>query len=70
MLQNHAGQSPILIGVPYPVVYEIPARNYMGSRPRPIPKFERQQPMASTDYLDYPDTVSDDVFEGPAWMTQ
>ena len=70
MLQNRAGQTPILIGIPYPVVYEIPARNYMGSRPRPIPKFERQQPMASTDYLDYPNTVSDDVFEGPAWMTQ
>ena len=70
MLQNHAGQMPILIGIPYPVVYEIPVRN---SRPPilPIPKFERdQKPMANFDYQDYPDIVSDDVFEGPAWMKQ
>ena len=31
MIQDHAGQSPILIGIPYPVVYEVPMRR----RPRP-----------------------------------
>ena len=67
MLQNHAGQMPILIGIPYPVVYEIPVRNY---RPRPMPPIPRQEPMANLDYQDYPDIVSDDVFEGPAWMKQ
>ena len=33
MIQDHAGQSPILIGIPYPVVYEVPMRR----RPRPRP---------------------------------
>ena len=58
MLQNHAGQTPILIGIPYPVVYEIPARRYY----RKSVGGHQQSP----DYQDYVENT--DTFEGPAWM--
>ena len=37
LLQKYDGSKPLLIGVPYPVVYEIPARRYQ-PRPRPPPR--------------------------------
>ena len=68
MIQDHAGQTPILIGIPYPVVYEVPMRR----PPRPIPyrePFPMQGPPRPIQVSEPLDTDDGNFeFEGPSWM--
>ena len=84
MIQDHAGQSPILIGIPYPVVYEVPMRR----RPRPYHGWKQiEQPTQEysiepevtvnlgpkrQEVLQDQDEIAlvegEPIFDGPAWM--